>query len=188
MLSVCPENLSIYWPEIAIHLAREYRLKGDIMRNFLFSFTFAMAVASSPVLAANECGALCQSEFYQTATADTVQKLLDKGADVNARDAAGKTPLHWVANADPKSILVLIAAGADVNARDDLDRTPLHFVSATGSAENVLLLLSAGADVNAKTANDWTPLHGVAKFGSPDNVRILLEAGADASAANEMGE
>jgi ankyrin repeat protein len=158
------------------------------MRIFLLSFISAMVVVLSPATAAVECGVLCQAEFYQTATADMIQKLLDQGANVNAQDAEGKSPLHWAAKADPEAILALIAAGAEVNATDYLDRTPLHFISATGTAENVLLLLNAGADVNAKTANDWTPLHGVAKFGSPDNIRILLEAGADASAANEMGE
>ena len=93
------------------------------MRKFLLSLIVSAATMSAPALAATECETLCQAEFYQTATADTIQELLDGGANVNARDPAGKTPLHWVANAAPATIQALIAAGADVNAKDDLDRT-----------------------------------------------------------------
>ncbi|AZV79271.1 ankyrin repeat domain-containing protein [Parasedimentitalea marina] len=162
--------------------------KGFLMRNFFLGFIAFMATVSGPAFAASNCETLCQAEFYQTATATIVRQLIDDGADVNATDPDGKTPLHWVARATPEAIQALIAAGADVNAKDNLDRTPFHFVSAMAAPEIVVLFLNAGADVNAKTANYWTPLHGVAKFGSPEVVKILLEAGADASATNEMAE
>jgi len=158
------------------------------MGKILLGFTAALVLASAPAHAAGECEELCQAEFYQTATADMVQLLLDQGADVNAKDAAGKTPLHWAAKADLDTVRTLMSAGAEVNAKDDLDRTPLHFLSASAAPDIVILLVKAGADVNAKTANDWTPLHGVAKFGTPENIKILLGAGADASLVNEMGE
>ena len=149
---------------------------------------FVAAITAAPAQAADTCDVLCQTEFYQTATAITVAQVIEDGASVMAKDAAGKTALHWVGKASPATIKVLLAAGADVNAKDDLDRTPLHFVSAVGAPDIVTLLLAAGADVNAKTANDWTPLHGVAKFGAPETIKILLAAGADPSALTEMGE
>lgn len=153
-----------------------------------FGFMAALAVSLTPAAAAGQCEMLCRAEFYQLATVAVIQELLDTGVDVNAKDTGFKSPLHWVAAADPEMIRLLITAGADVNARDALKRTPLHFVSATGSAENIIILLNAGADVNARTANNWTPLHGVAKYGTAENIRILLDAGADASASNDMGE
>lgn len=158
------------------------------MSRFLLGCISAMAMATTPALADQDCTDLCQAGFYQTATADAVQQMLAQGASVTATDSAGKTPLHWVAQANPEVIQTLIAAGGDVNAKDDLNRTPFHFISAAASPEIVVLFIKAGADVNARTANDWTPLHGVAKFGSPENIRLLIEAGADASLANEMGE
>ncbi|NIZ61738.1 hypothetical protein DL239_12230 [Sedimentitalea sp. CY04] len=158
------------------------------MSRFLLGCVSALAMAASLALADQDCTDLCQASFYQTATVDTVQQMLDQGALVTATDSAGKTPLHWVAQASPDIVDVLIAAGGDVNAKDDLGRSAFHFTSATASPEIVTLFIQAGADVNGRTASDWTPLHGAAKFGSPENIRVLIEAGADASLTNEMGE
>ena len=158
------------------------------MKKLVLSAAAALALTVTPTFADGECNVLCDPEFYETATPESVQELIDDGADVNGVDDAGKSPLHWVAKATPETIAVLLEAGAEVNARDYLDRMPFHFISAASTPENVELLLEAGADVNAKTANDWTPLHGVAKFGIPENIIILLDAGADAAARTEMGE
>jgi len=51
--------------------------------------------------------------------AERIKALLNEGADVNARDVYGATPLMWAANAnigDPLIVKLLIDAGADVNA------------------------------------------------------------------------
>lgn len=162
------------------------------MKNIIIALTAALAAtlafAQSPALAANDCTILCNGGFYATATPESLQTVLDAGAEVTATDNAGKTPLHWAAKATPEVFGALIAAGADVNAVDTLNRAPIHFISAASSGENIRLLLAAGADANVRTANNWTPLHGVAKFGTPENAMILMGAGADASLRNEMGE
>ena len=184
------------WKRYAKHMgysggSARLKLMNDgvsILTKFTLIAATAIALIVAPAWATDECDVLCDPEFYATAAPKGVQELIDAGADVNARDADGKSPLHWVAKASPETIMTLLEAGGDVNARDYLDRTPLHFVSATSTPENVALLLGAGAEVNARTANDWTPLHGVAKFGIPENIMILLDAGADATARTEMGE
>lgn len=158
------------------------------MNKSLFFAACAALLSAGSAFASGECTDLCDAKFYATATVADVTEILEGGTDVNARDDAGKTALHWVASASPNVLAALLAAGADVNARDQLDRTPLHFVAAAGSLENIRFLIDAGADVNARTANDWTPIHGAAKFGTEEQVLILLEAGADASARTEMGE
>ena len=90
-----------------------------------------------------------------------VKALLEAGANLEARNENGDTPLHRAAvfNENPAVIEALLEAGANLEARDELfGRTPLH--SAAGFNKNpavVKALLEAGADVNARNENGATP-------------------------------
>ena len=108
--------------------------------------------------------------------------LLKAGADPNAKDASGSTPLFWnYVLVNPAVVSVLIQAGADVNARNNCGRTPLFnaWKPAVVSA-----LIQAGADVNARDADGETPLF-CAK--SPAVVSALIQAGADVNARDNQG-
>jgi ankyrin repeat protein len=81
---------------------------------------------------------------------------LAAGADVNAKNKYGSTPLHRAIEAAHKEIAeLLIANGADVNAKGEADATPLHYAATKEVAE---LLIVKGADVNAKDEFGETPL------------------------------
>lgn len=61
-------------------------------------------------------------EIAQDGTPEEIKVAIEAGADVNARNENGSTPLHSAAyNPNPAVITTLIKAGADVNARGTLD-------------------------------------------------------------------
>jgi ankyrin repeat protein len=116
---------------------------------------------------------------------EAVKQHLAAGADVNAKDEGGYTPLYAVAGGGHKEIAVLlIANGADVNAKNKYGETPLHCAATKGIAE---LLIAKGADVNAKDEVESTPLHTAALNGQKEMAELLIAAGADVNAKYEDG-
>jgi ankyrin repeat protein len=124
-----------------------------------------------------------------------VELLVAAGAKVNARDAAGRTPLHHaVISSDSahvaKAIPALLAAKADVNARDNDGITPLWSAAASsiGKPQVVELLVNAGADVNVAASDGSTPLMVAAGEGNEKAVGLLLQAHASVAAKDNKGK
>jgi ankyrin repeat protein len=80
-----------------------------------------------------------------------MQALLAQGAEVNARNAHGWTPLHVAtAGGDPAVVDLLLQHGADVHAQSHIGTTPLDNASTRGGRKAVIdLLLVHGAKPNA---------------------------------------
>ena len=76
-----------------------------------------------------------------------MQALLAQGAEVNARNAHGWTPLHVAAaGGDPAVIALLLQHGADVHAQSYIGTTPLDNATTRGGRQAVIdLLLAHGA-------------------------------------------
>src|SRR5690349_12080216 len=118
----------------------------------------------------------------------TLKLLLDRGADVNARNDFGATALLWAAR-DPEKARLLIERGADVNARSKQGRTPLMLAALRpGGAATVALLLSKGADPAVADNHGETALGLAATIGEADSMRLLLAKGADPSSKNDKSE
>ncbi|KAL8712822.1 MAG: hypothetical protein Q9220_003030 [cf. Caloplaca sp. 1 TL-2023] len=79
----------------------------------------------------------------------TFRLLLKAGANPNARNTTGRTPLHTaVANDNPIATRHLLKVGVDVNVQDAWKETPLHFAAKDKNRELTKMLLIHGADVN----------------------------------------
>ena len=110
---------------------------------------------------------------------DTLQRLLDTGADPNARQPDGATALHWAVHAsDSSSVSALLEAGADVNVSNRLGASALFVAARNGDATMVETLLQAGANPNLALEMGETPLMTASRAGAVRATRLLIEAGA----------
>ena len=85
---------------------------------------------------------------WETASVGELKFLILLGADVNARNTTGATPLMLAAarNRDPDVIKALINAGADVNAKDNAGRTPLIWARKYNKNGAVIEVLKEATD------------------------------------------
>lgn len=88
-----------------------------------------------------------------------VQNLLERGADIEAKDDFDNTPLHCAAFNGHESVArLLLKNKANINAKDGFDWTPLHWAVSAGHEAVVRLLLENNADIKAKDIYGDTPL------------------------------
>lgn len=109
--------------------------------------------------------------------------LIKAGANVNAPDVEGNTPLmrlvRW-----PPFVETLIQNGASVNAQNNEGQAALHLAILGMDVDTVKILLKAGADANLRNGLGQTPLI-VAVLNGAGGVAPLLKAGADPNLTTE---
>ncbi len=111
------------------------------------------------------------------------------GADVNAADEAGRTPLLWEArHGDADNVLLLLRKGARADAPDREGNTALMEASAgeekAGPSQfcdfprTVKVLLANGAEVNRANRHGKTALALARRAGNEQIMALLVSAGA----------
>lgn len=121
---------------------------------------------------------------------DLARVLLEGGADVNAANDRGVTPLHRAVQVDGKAVVDLLletGEGAAVDARDEQGRTPLHWAATYPRPAILDRLIAAGGDVAARDHRQRTPLHHASEWGQVQVIERLIEAGGDIEARAALG-
>ena len=114
--------------------------------------------------------------------ADAVDALLAHGADANAANEDGATPLHYGAD-NERMVRALLKHGAKVNVTSKAGVTPLlSAVNRENSVGAARLLLDAGADPKARIVHfdgPYSVLAVAVSGGDPRTVKLLIERGAE---------
>jgi len=140
------------------------------------------------------------ADAAQAGALEDVLRLIQEGADVNARGDYGYTALHHMAavpgamdgsyaDLSPEAAAIvmqwLLEKRANLNQGDNGGKTPLHVLGKYGGhMQQLRVLLNAGADVNQAMnyGEGWTPLWYVRNYRRPiwrDFEAALLERGAE---------
>ncbi len=115
---------------------------------------------------------------------ETVERLIEGGADPNSADQHGMGPLLTF---HPEVTRYLLDHGADPDRQRNENIAPV-IVGVCGHFACLQLLVEAGANVNrASDHNGETALHGVAGGSDLRSVRLLLDHGADPNARTKPG-
>jgi ankyrin repeat protein len=120
-----------------------------------------------------------------------VDALIKAGADVNAANRYGVTPLSLAAaNGNDRVLDLLLKSGANTKTADAAlhdGRTLLMLAARTGNAEAIRLLVEKGSNVNAvETRTGSTALMWAALENRAEAVRALVAAGANVNARSKV--
>jgi len=109
-----------------------------------------------------------------------VRRLLEAGADIEAVNEAGLTPLIMAADAGhPEVVRLLIENGVAVDGCTKDGFTALMVAAARGCTETAQLLANGGASIDLQDRYGWTALMRAAYSGEYSTAWLLTGAGAD---------
>ena len=172
-----------YKPEVFLNCAKE----GEAVCVKLFT------IAGTSTEVRNEEG---ETALFLTARGDrakAARALLEAGANVNARDRVGVTPLmRAVMKGSAETVKTFLDFKPDLGAQTTDPEAPgstaLMFAVYKNNPEVVKLLLDAGADINQSDNVFGAALAWAAYYNREDIAALLLERGADPNVVNRDGD
>jgi ankyrin repeat protein len=120
---------------------------------------------------------------------ESINRLVETGADLENRDNAGRTPLHVAAFASrDNAVRALALAGAKLNALENDAYDILTIAAVANDLELLDLAISLGANTgNITSRYDGTALIAAAHLGHHRVVKSLILGGAPLDHINNLG-
>jgi uncharacterized protein len=117
-----------------------------------------------------------------------LRRLISSGANLNARDAYGRTPLHVATFAKKRdAVIALMKSGTDHAALENDRYDAVTIASVADDEETLRVLLANGASAKLVTSRyDGTALIAAAHEGHDGVVRQLIAAGAPLDHVNNL--
>lgn len=170
-------------------LAVADKLGNTEIARFLLEHGATGTVSASPVQTRKYTQSEIDRQLFaavQKSQADKIKSLVESGANLNAEDEKGNTPILLAARQGNLAILKLLF---DLGANNDRMDDALRIAAGESSLTDcVAYLLARGANVNAMNDKGRTPLAMAVWQGRIANVRYLLEHGADVKAYQTCGD
>ncbi|KAM5464488.1 hypothetical protein MauCBS54593_007003 [Microsporum audouinii] len=108
--------------------------------------------------------------------------------DINYRDSASQTALHFAAGSGLYGIvMILLEKGVESDPLSKQGKTPLSWAAGKGHLDTVKVLLEYNADLDSQDENRKTPLAWAAGNGQGKVVEFLIGRGADLHSRDNMG-
>lgn len=131
-------------------------------------------------------GSLNPDRKYSLA-AQSIKYLLSLGADINARNRSGDTPLSLAVQKNKRQAgEVLLAAGADIFVTNTDNYSPLRLALSAGGERQEWLLTSEV--INSTDGSGNTPMHYAAEWKLNNAITALVEKGSSVNAQNANGQ
>jgi ankyrin repeat protein len=152
------------------------------------SFTYAVFIISLIIIwfGVWKIKQTCWHKGISVGDTALVKRLLDEGADINAKDDGLTLLMKSATEGYLKTAKLLIDKKADIDAKSNEGSTALMAASMAGYTKIVELLVNAGANIKAKNNIGWTAEMYANEKGYT-NITQVLRQRADTSEAESTG-
>jgi ankyrin repeat protein/uncharacterized protein YecT (DUF1311 family) len=139
-------------------------------------------------MSANLRDGLGRTALFSATDPAMIKLLIAHGANLNAVDRSGLTPLTAALRSHRDSLaLSLLAAGADAKGASGTAEAPLSIAARNPDPSVVQALLERGADPNARNRRGESALEEAVEAGAAPVAELLIAHGADLNRRGPMG-
>lgn len=190
--SIGPAGLALEWKETGVDPLAQWKSDRKFLTHRIENMTpneVAIALDAGENINQGDANGVTPLIMAAQRTYDlaVLQLLINRGADINARDIGGQTALHRAVVRGFETlacIQLLVKAGASIDIADNANATPLSLAIAARCDEEVMAFLQKNGSKLQTKEGAATPLHYAARH-NPEQIPDLLKRGANPNAYDD---